>query len=806
MSVSGTTSSKQSLIELLKIKDKKTESNENPIIDEEGIVSLIKKKKVDLHEVEMGLSAIHWAAITGRALVFNALVEKGVDPFLPSEDGFSPNYYARVHKKTEISKIFEMQFPVILTNDNNTSLAQEINSMLLDCGFHGFPILPIEKTPELSKKGSLPLSDDQKLTHFLGQIFKDNRLDFEKEKSSRVATKSKKITLKYISSDFLSQIAFGLVEQASPAKILQVLNQLYPTFSWRAKLSCIYLIKEMLRHANGAESFLTDDFKRELTIFTQHKREALALEALKLKLNQFYQSKYQLPAAACLSFDLLKAFTQVALQLSPDHFLFKKMSSKLEDTPFIAFSALSNKITHAVCMDILSAPTLIECASRIAFYIDVIKFCLKEDENIGLIPNFAAASAIYNALSMYSVSRLQQACLLALPQHRKGLAEFDHLLNGLDNFAGISKLMSANAKCIPLISLYSAQKDKIAEKDMASSIEAFGKLNQQFEENRNFLASLTHVHKMHYRTNFMSRAQSMKFVEKAAEWYSFSLEPLRVIDLDSAKTSEAFLTPLKYCADLQGPLVVRQNQKEFQGHQARKVIEIFLGTKQFLEIEKREDKKVEILGLCDKIIIMFESNNPTFNKSLQIAPTQSTSLNKRTAKKIPKFQRREPKPSPSTLEEHLAALKLDESSHSSQGIKLDYGDMIVEDDEYPLSDDDIDEKQPRDRANTTIGTLYTHRRSSHHRSSHHRHSSKRSPRRKDREEKLNMTSPQLLSDAEHAPLLIMTPNYTPMAQTQASSSPLYLTQLDSKQASSSDKKQDDVAKDDKSKMSKVSKK
>ncbi|MBN9287667.1 MAG: hypothetical protein BGO43_01720 [Gammaproteobacteria bacterium 39-13] len=763
MSLDSVTSSKPNLINSLKAKYKTSDKSA-----EEKLVYLIKKKKVELHEVDpLGQSAIHWAAMNGWALVFNALVEKGVDPFLPSGEGFSPNRYARVHKSLDILKIYEEQFPVVILSEESTATTREIDAALLDCGFHGFPILPIE-SPKSTKKDEEALSEEQALAHFLKQIFKDERFDF---KSLKSATKSKKITLKYIDTTFLSQIAAGMVEQSSPEKVLKILNQLYPNCSWRAKLSCIYLVKEMLLQARVAELLLTDEFQQELKTFTQHRGEALALEAVKMKLAQFYQSKFHLPLAANYALDLLKVFTQATLQISPEYFSVKKMSPKLLDTPFVAFSTLYNKLTYTVCMDILMAPTIAECASRMDFYLQVIEFCLTDDDNLGLIPNFSAASAIYNALQLFAVSRLQNACIISLPSLQKALSEFDPLLKGLDNFAGINQRMAENQRCIPMMSLYSAQKDKLLEKDLASSIVAFGQLNQQFERNRSYLASLAYLQKMGYKTDFISKVHKMVYVEKDAEWYSFNLEPLRIINLDEEKISAHLLEPLKFCLTLQAPLVVKKDQVQFKGHAAKDAIEAFLATPQFLESEKPEEKRTEILGLCDKIIAAFAANNP-FAAKIQ----EQDGRKSKRSKKLTRTPHEEVKPLPSALIDDFAALKINEKPHTYSP-SADNEDMVV-----------LEEEEKRPRANTTI--LLSSR--------HHRHQSERvSSPRKDKV-RSTKTTPNLDEEA-----LLSSRTFTPLVQAQSFSNPLMsVNNQDSSSSSPERGRESDLKTNSKAKLGK----
>ena len=277
--------------------------------------------------------------------------------------------------------------------------------------------------------------------------------------------------------------------------------------------------------------------------------------------------------------------------------------------------------------------------------------------------------------------------------------------------------------------------------------------------------------KMGYKTDFISKVHKMVYVEKDAEWYSFNLEPLRIINLDEEKISAHLLEPLKFCLTLQAPLVVKKDQVQFKGHAAKDAIEAFLATPQFLESEKPEEKRTEILGLCDKIIAAFAANNP-FAAKIQ----EQDGRKSKRSKKLTRTPHEEVKPLPSALIDDFAALKINEKPHTYSP-SADNEDMVV-----------LEEEEKRPRANTTI--LLSSR--------HHRHQSERvSSPRKDKV-RSTKTTPNLDEEA-----LLSSRTFTPLVQAQSFSNPLMsVNNQDSSSSSPERGRESDLKTNSKAKLGK----
>ncbi len=607
--------------------------------NEKAALSLIKKEGADLKEIDSsGLSPIHWAANQGFKKVFAALVKRGISPFTPDQHGYAPYYHAITQQREDFLDFFHKSYPLCLPKSTTQSLNQDVDNALRNCGLHSFFIKSL--TFENSTEKESPNNTEKNITSdkkeqtaiFLHNLFTSAIFDVNKQKSD-----SKGESFTELSPAFLTQIAYGLIEEISPLEILKMLTQDYKDMTWEARLSSIYLVKELIRIDSKNEWIANSKFQAALEKFLYPLSNVIATASLTVKIKQLY--KHNLitsidyhQSAAALSFDLAKAFTAATLQLTPQNFLAVNILKKAENnSAFQAVSTLTNKLSQIVCMDILLAPTIEIAIQRYTFYLDVIKHCLKEETSStrnNMPYNFAAAFAIYTGLQFNALRRLEciNQRLLAEDKQKlqkydgisQRLQKYDRLFSNQGAFKALRDLMNQFPECIPLIAIYSADKDKISENTkLADRIMLFGKLNQKFSEHFDYLCTLQHLNATPYRTDFMGQLEDFVYSERGTYWYSYQLEPAKIIQLDEPLDLTKLETALKFCKDIHAPLVVEQASKRYTGKDAKKLLSNHL----VKQAAPQETVDI-IIKLCKVIIKNFKADMPK-SELVDVSPNRS---------------------------------------------------------------------------------------------------------------------------------------------------------------------------------------
>jgi hypothetical protein len=225
--------------------------------------------------------------------------------------------------------------------------------------------------------------------------------------------------------------------------------------------------------------------------------------------------------------------------------------------------------------------------------------------------NFAAAFALYTGLGMNAVSRLKEANALLSEEHKNCLSRYDLLFHGQGSFSALRKLIAEHPQCIPVISIYCADKDKNAENSFENRILVAGRTNDQFFQQRAYLASLPN---MPYRTDLMQSLPmpSDDKINERMEKRSNLIEPPRIIDLGSSPKLEELIKTLDFCLNTQAPLRVRENGMLFNDHKAKAQIAAYLRTHFGMGVTFPSDasgdqtKMREIIELCAKVIVTFD--------------------------------------------------------------------------------------------------------------------------------------------------------------------------------------------------------
>lgn len=621
MSVSGT-AAKASLNSLLKAK-KKPEA-----------LALIEKGNADLHEIDaIGYSPIHWAAINGAKTVLTTLIKKGINPFTPDKNGFSPFYHARIQKQERILKVYHENYPLMFPSKHPISLSHEISheisQHLQDAGLCSFSI----KTPQDPQGKKSPR---QHLISFFRQVFASEVVLLGKNNK----TNGEDSSWTFIDPSYLMQIACGLGEEIALEKAIEILTGLYPLLDWNAQLACIYFIKELVCYST-AEQIGTAEFASAFKAFIKAMNsEKLIMQALMQKLNKLYTVKLNKKmdyhqSALFTALDLNRQFAQAIIKLTPAHFGAKEILAKeQESTPFQDFSALSNRLSEMVCMDILLARNTQESVSRLTFYLDVIGYFLKEADKIGdneeLIYNFAGAFAIYNGLTFNVVDRLKETQRSLAPSYQQKLIAYRELFSTQGSFKKIRQLMNDYPQCIPVVAVYSGDKDKISQNtSFLDRVSLYGKLNVQYNTHYVFLSSLPGL-LVPAITDFEKRMAMLEYNERQAYWHSYQLVPAKIIVLDAVPTpkNNEIINALRYCRDVVGPLVVSSNGELFRSESAKEKMLEFLALQAQKVVDTTTFKKeeTEIIELCDEIIQKFDATSPAVSPVQELLAERDTSL------------------------------------------------------------------------------------------------------------------------------------------------------------------------------------
>lgn len=625
--------------------------------NEKAAIALIKKGDIALNKFDKkGYLPIHWAAAKGCIKVFKALCKKGADPYSLDQNGFCAYYHAQIHKQKDFQIFYDKEYPSVFDPMTPEATYDEINDHLQKMGFVAYTIGSKESTTDDNYLISLfsPVTTPAKSS-------KSGKLDLKKEMASQ------------INPIQLTRIAFGITEAISPTDIVNTLKKYYDKMDYRAKLASIYFIKEIIRQDTSNELIDTFDFAKAFSRFVNNIGNSFAMTSLKGKLQKYLQTKQTRTAIylqdkQSFAFDLANLFRKAVLDISPKDFqAVNLLKNKDSNRPFLALSALTNRLSHLVCLDILHAPSGKEGLERMMYFMDMIAICLKEPKANAspILPyNLAAAAAIYNGLKFNVISRLSH--FKDLPDaYGRAMERYDELFHVSSR--GLRSAMLETPSCIPVIAVYSADKDKISEnKLLADRVILFGKLNEQYAAHCAYLQSLNQLASMPSHSDIHKHVQKVEFSDESAYWYSYHLEPARVIELSEQATLgdvAKILSDLKYCRDVRSCLAVKLNNQNYRGTSAKNRIISYLG-----KLSLPTDTVQEITTLCDKVIEQFYNDAPLAAKG------------KFTAEHAPK------------------KLKKTATSHEAEDITHAFADMSLEN-----RDSDEVSHRPRSKTRADIG-------------------------------------------------------------------------------------------------------
>lgn len=606
--------------------------------NEKAAVALIKKGGIAFDQFDKkGYLPIHWAAAKGCIKVFKALCKKGADPYALDQNGFCALYHAQIHKQKDFLSFYDKEYPSVFDQIAPDAIVDEINELLQRMGFVAYTIGSKEPTTDDNYLISLfsPVTTPAKSS-------KSGKLDLKKEMASQ------------INPIQLTRIAFGITEVMSPTDIVNTLKKYYDKMDYRAKLASIYFIKEIIRQDTSNELIDAFDFAKAFSRFVNNIGNSFAMTSLKGKLQKYHQTKLTRTAIylqdkQSFAFDLANMFREAVLDISPKDFqAVNLLKNKDNNRPFLALSALTNQLSHLVCLDILHAPSGQEGLERMMYFMDMIAICLKEPKANAspILPyNLAAAAAIYNGLKFNVITRLSH--IKDLPDaYGRAMERYDELFHVSSR--GLRSAMLETPACIPVIAVYSADKDKISEnKLLADRVILFGKLNEQYAAHCAYLQSLEQLASMPSHSDIHKHVQKVEFSDESAYWYSYHLEPARVIELSEQATLgdvAKILSDLKHCRDVRSCLAVTLNNQNYRGTSAKNRIISYLG-----KLSLPTDTVKEITTLCDKVIEQFYNDAPVAAKG------------KFTAEHAPK------------------KLKRAAASHEAEDITHAFADMKLED-------------------------------------------------------------------------------------------------------------------------------
>lgn len=494
-----------------------------------------------------------------------------------------------------------------MLNQDSILLNQELEKVLLKSGFCDYSIDEI-------KDSKAKVEIEQQVSNYLKQLFtaKPTPLATPKDKRKKLKKEEKAPEVQpqptHVSSKFLSKLAFGLIEEVSPAQVLNMCNTFFSEMTKPQKLAYIYLVKEFIRQDINKEWIESTRFNSNYNKLLLKLEKDPELAAVKLALEQFFLSNVQashLRSSMRLATDLTRSFSEAILNMSAVEFRSEALFSKEEvSTPFLKLSALTSNLSRLVCYDVLKSKSPKVAASRILYYLDVIDHCLNEktiNSNPRLTMNIAAAFAIFNGLQFNVVSRLTALRELLSSNAQKQMEYYQKRFSPKGGFAGIRQLMTEHPACIPTVAIYSGDKEKIQSNSLQDRIILNGKLNKKFLEHKTHLQQFACLFEQPYSTDLKERLEKLARYsdddfDKLSYKASYSLEPPKIIKLEGNLTSESLLLTLKDCLVMEAPLAVqRATGKILVQNEAKAELASFL---------KMEDDAV--WELCDKVIIKFD--------------------------------------------------------------------------------------------------------------------------------------------------------------------------------------------------------
>lgn len=593
MSLVGVESKEETLISALLEKDEKK------------ALQRLKDPNIDLHQKAKGLEAIHLAAQMGSKKVFRELVKKGVSPFVVDSTGHSPYHYARVSRAKKIVALYEdfISLPMTL---NLQRAEEEVNDALLSAGLsvYSLPMFEAETDDDVDAK--------DKIREFLTQVLaKGQVLKFlQKDISAKKKEKITKVIL--IDPSFLAETIAGLCEEISPVELLIILSQSYSSLALPQKLSCLYLVKEIVCYEGNQKMVASIECRKVLFEFlSKQVNDNFAIINIGTKLKSLYFSKCSpshLLDAQALALDLTKIYRERTLDISPDEFLGDNLvKNASQNAGLLRLTALNNQVSSMVCLDVLETPTIERAAQVVSFYLDVIAYCLNEKQDgVKREYNFAAALMIISGLQYNAIDRLKGIEELLSSPTKKQMKRYIELFKPTGVFRNLQELMAEYPNCIAPINIYTGRKTNLMDKPLTQRLLSLGKLNRQFQMQRQYLISLDALDAP-LQTDLADVIARTIYDEEQAYYYSFSIVAPKVIALDDKPSADDVIRQLKDCKAIKCPLVVRINNQQYSKTNALTKIKEF-----FAESMSVDD----IVILCEEVISIFEKTNKTVKSDL----------------------------------------------------------------------------------------------------------------------------------------------------------------------------------------------
>lgn len=403
------------------------------------------------------------------------------------------------------------------------------------------------------------------------------------------------VTEKSIKVDvfLITKVACGIVEEIPAAEILHLLIKLYPSLDENARLASIYLVKELIKQDSDQQwccSLEFDDaFKQFIDVIDTSN---YALYTLKNKICEYYEDKKQNDPevkkspisekwadfstniiiikdkkqrkqwAKLFVSDVNNLFCQGLIALTPLQMFTVNIIKRADSNqPWLAYTALCNKLTHWVSKDILSTEVRELRVKKVEFYLECLKYFI-DNKHI----NLGGAFCIYNALQHTTVSRL--------PEVKKQIGtesfkKYIELFGFSKNFEKLREFILLHRHCIPQMSIIGSDKSFYSEKALNSRILMNGEINHKHIQLREFLKTLP---PFQLQCNIQTQLDEFEPNEGLQYKLSYSIEPPLVIDLEENLTDEILLVKVQAFTIKSAPLVVKINENRYFQEEAKQMI------------------------------------------------------------------------------------------------------------------------------------------------------------------------------------------------------------------------------------------
>ncbi|MCS5711329.1 RasGEF domain-containing protein [Candidatus Berkiella aquae] len=471
---------------------------------------------------------------------------------------------------------------------------QKINTAFKECGFHPYTavIEPVEQ-----------------ISDWLLQLFKS----------------SDSPTGMTINQNLLCEIACGIIEEATPSSVLEILGKIYYLLGPNEQLACLYLAKEFIHQDTHCEWIVTNQFsdayyhlldKIEVTSEMKMHLKATLIEYYKSKLpNKLIASEVDevalLPDLKRQSLEQKKPlkffvsevsglFCQAMLSLSPEAMLTNSIMKSNDDKPaWKNITVLSSQLSHLVCLDILSVKDMEERARRIEFYIAAVNLLLNNKEKT---PHLTPAYSIYLGICQNPVTRLKATWTLINEKSRATFATFEELFQMSNGFSKVRQYIKLNPSSMPFINCIAADKDKISFNSLGERIFLYGKMNHDFIQlqeriGRQKLASS--------QVTIGEKLKQVTYDEAAAYRQSYCYEPPIIIVLNANLTKDDLLNKLQRCFASKAPLVAQKGLQMCTGLLAKTVIAEFSSTMLMTNHYELLGQDNTVSDLCGNILDQF---------------------------------------------------------------------------------------------------------------------------------------------------------------------------------------------------------